>query len=326
MRYFIITAWTALTLLACGKGPLETQSGQPGEGTIDLTVSIRCDAVSRAADVSGGDESRVGNLQVFVFRDGRLEEYRDAGSATSTTLTITSGLKTVWALVNSPSLPDILEEQALAQHVSLLSENRRDSFVMSGSLTRNLTDGGTLEIQVKRLVSRVSVGKITTGFKYALENADLILDALWLVNVAADVSLGGDGTPGKWVNRLGHTDSAYDPLLYDRIDAVVNNGAPYDREHVFYPYPNPTEAVSHDAAWSPRHTMLVVEVTLEGEKGYYAVELPVLERNKRYVIGEIHLTHRPGDQPYIPVETGEALVPITVKEWENGVDLGTIII
>ena len=321
-----MAAGAALALLSCGKGPMETRSGQPGEGTIYITVSIRGDAASRATDVSAGDESRVGNLQVFVFRDGRLEEYRDAGSATSATLTITAGVKTVWALVNGPSLPDILEESALTGHVSLLSENQRDSFVMGGSLTRNLTDGGQLEIQVRRLVSRVSVGKITTGFKYALENADLRLDALWLVNVAADAPLCGDGPPGKWVNRLSHTDSAYDRLLYDPVDAVVNNRTPYVREHVFYPYPNPTETTSHEAVWSPRHTMLVVEVTLEGKKGYYAVELPILERNKRYVIGEIHLTHRPGDEPYIPVETGEATVPITVKEWENGVDLGTIII
>ena len=314
---FISATLAALAFLSCNKAP----SG----GTIDITVSIREDAPSRATDVSPGDESNVHNLQVFIFRDGKLEDYCDAGHATSATLTVTAGRKTVWAVVNAGPLSGISDENGLSGHVSRLSDNRRDSFVMSGSLTRNLTDGGTLEIPVRRLVSRVSVGKVTTGFQYALADANLTLDALWLVNVAADTPLSG-GAPSEWANKLGHLDSGLDALLYDPVHTVVNNKTPYIREHVFYPYPNPTEAVSYDGSWCPRHTMLVLEVTFEEKKGFYAVELPVLERNKRYVIGEIHITHRPGDNPYTPVETGEAKVPIVVKEWETGVDLGTITI
>ena len=317
----IICFLTVLTILSCSKAP----SDSPVPGTIDITVSIRQDAPSRATDVTYADESHIGNLQVFVFRDGKLEDYKDAGNATSATLTITAGKKTVWALVNAAPLSGITDENGLSGHVSHLSDNRRDAFVMSGSVTKDLTDGGTLEIPVRRLASRVSVGKVTTGFKYALADASLTLDAVWLVNVAADAPFSG-GMPVEWANKLGHFDTGYDALLYDRVNAVVNNNTPHIREHVFYPYPNPTETVSHESTWCPRHTMLVLEVTLEEKKGYYAVELPTLERNKSYVIGEIHLTHRPGENPYVPVETGEATVPIIVKEWETGVDLGTITI
>ena len=320
MRYIYCTL-AALVLLSCSKAP----SGNPVPGNIDITVSIRQDELSRATDVAYSDESNVVDLQVFVFREGKLEDYKDAGNATSTTLSITAGQKTVWALVNSASLSGITDENELSNHIGRLSDNRRDAFVMSGSVTKILTDGGTLEIPVRRLVSRVSVGKVTTGFKYALADADLSLDAIWLVNVAADAPFSG-GAPTEWVNKLGHSDSGYDALLYDKVSTIVNNNTPYDREHVFYPYPNPTETISHESTWCPRHTMLVLEVTLEEKKGYYAVELPVLERNKSYVIGEIHLIHRPGDNPYVPVETGEATVPILVKEWETGVDLGTITI
>ncbi len=317
IKPFISAALAALAFLSCSK--------VPSDGTIDITVSVREDIPTRATDVSADDESNVQDLQVFIFRDGKLEDYCDAGRATSTTLTVTAGQKTVWAVVNAGSLSGISDESELSGHVTRLSENRRDAFVMSGSVTRNLTDGGTLEIPVRRLVSRVSVGKVTTGFPYALTDADLTLDAIWLVNVAADTPLAG-GTPSEWANKLGHHDAGLDALLYDPVHTVVNNKTPYTQEHVFYPYPNPTEAVSYESSWCPRHTMLVLEVTLEEKKGYYAVELPVLERNKSYVIGEIHITHRPGDNPYTPVETGEAKVPIIVKEWETGVDLGTITI
>ena len=70
--------------------------------------------------------------------------------------------------------------------------------------------------------------------------------------------------------------------------------------------------------------MLVVEVTFQGKKGYYPVELPVLERNKTYVIDELVVKHRPGDKPYKPLETGDATVQITVNDWETGLNLGTV--
>ena len=320
--YRIALIASAFLFAACS----QTGKLPENDDSIDITVKICGPETTRATDIETSDESKVGNLQVFVFREGRLEDYRDAGTATSATLTVTAGERTVWALVNAPSLTGILTEEQLAGAASQLSENRRDALVMSGSLTRNLTDGATVSVTVRRLVSRVSVGKVTTGFRYALEDADLQLDALWLVNVAADARFGEDGAPGQWANRLGHTDSSLDPLLFDRVDAVVNNAAPYERAHVFYPYPNPTEDSVYTDDWCPRHTMLVVEVTLEGKKGYYPVELPVLERNRSYVIGEIHITRRPGEVPYVPVETGEATVPVVVKEWENEVNLGTITI
>ena len=183
-----------------------------------------------------------------------------------------------------------------------------------------------MAITVRRLVSRVSVNKVTTGFEYALAGEDLHLDALWLINVAAETCLGTDGVPGNWANRLGHTDPSLDALLYDRLDAVVNNSKPYGKHHAFYPYPNLTEAYAYTGEWCPRHTMLVVEVTLEGKKGYYPIDLPILERNRSYAIGEIHITHYPGELPYLPVLTDEAAVPIVVKDWENEVNLGTITI
>jgi hypothetical protein len=227
--------------------------------------------------------------------------------------------------VNAPALKDVSTEAELKAKVSRLADNKTDAFVMSGSATQELKDGGTVPVTVKRLVSRVSINKISTDFQFALAQETLTLDGIYLINVAGDNTYAADGTPGTWVNQLGHKDNGLDALLYDKLTSTtVTNAKPYKKEHVFYPYPNPTQEDAYDATWKPRHTLLVVEVTFEGKKGYYPVVLPVLERNKTYVIDELVIRHRPGDVPYKPIETGDATVQITVNEWELGLNMGTI--
>lgn len=314
-----IAACAATVLVSCQQEALRTD-GKP----VEVNVTIQGTAPTKATGVEYASESRVENLQVYVFNDGKLEDYRDAGEAMTAQLTATSGTRTVWALVNAPAISDITTETELKGRVSLLSENKTNGFVMTGSTTHELTDGGSIPVTVKRIVSRVSIGKITTAYQYSLASETLTVDGIYLINVAADNTYAVDGTPSVWANQLGHKDNAYDALLYDTVNANLANGTSHTTEHVFYPYPNPTEAASYEDTWKPRHTMLVVEVTFQGKKGYYPVELPVLERNKTYVIDELVVKHRPGDKPYVPLETGDATVQITVNEWETGLNLGTV--
>lgn len=314
-----IAALAATALVSCQR------ENAPADGKpVEVNVTIQGTAPTRATEVQYADESRVENLQVYVFNDGNLEDYRNAGESMTAQLTATSGTRTVWALVNAPAISDITTEAELKSRVSLLSDNRKDAFVMTGSTTQELTDGGTVPVTVKRIVSRVSIGKITTAYQYSLASESLVINGIYLINVAADNNYAADGKPTTWVNQLGHKDNTYDALLYDAVNLKVNNGGSHTKEHVFYPYPNPTETASYEDTWNPRHTMLVVEVTFQGVKGYYPIELPVLERNKTYVIDELVVKHRPGDKPYKPLETGDATVQITVNDWETGLNLGTV--
>ena len=314
----VIAALAALGLCACPRADID---GKP----VEVNVTILGTAPTRATSVTYENESKVNNLQVFVFNDGKLEDYRDAGAAMTAQLTATSGLRTVWALVNAPAIQDVTTETELKAKVSQLSDNQTDSFVMSGFVSQELKDGGTVPVTVKRIVSRVSIKKISTDFQYALAEETLTIDGIYLINVAADNNYAADGTPSQWANKLGHKDNAYDKYLYDKLSSTtVTNKKAYEKEHVFYPYPNPTQEDTYDATWSPRHTMLVVEVTFQGKKGYYPVVLPVLERNKTYVIDEMVIRHRPGDEPYKPLETGDATVQITVNDWELGLNMGKI--
>ena len=319
--HFLVTAaLAALALASCTREKADID-GKP----VEVNVTILGTAPTRATSVTYANESKVANLQVYVFNNGKLEDYQDAGAAMTAQLTATSGERTVWALVNAPSLKDVSTEAELKAKVSRLADNKTDAFVMSGSATQELKDGGTVPVTVKRIVSRVSIKKISTDFQYALAQETLTIDGIYLINVAGDNTYAADGTPGTWVNQLGHKDNGLDAFLYDKLaSTTVTNAKPYSKEHVFYPYPNPTQDDAYDAAWKPRHTLLVVEVTFEKKKGYYPVVLPVLERNKTYVIDELVIRHRPGDVPYKPIETGDATVQITVNEWELGLNMGKI--
>lgn len=322
----------AVLAAALSAASCQGQLPNPGRGTalpVAFTVSIQGTPGTRATGTSYADESRVNSLQVFVFDEtGALEDYKDAGTSMTATLTATSGERTVWALVNAPSLPEITTLEQLTSRTSLLSDNAPDGFVMSGSVTQAVVDGGTVPVTVKRIVSRVSVGKISSDFKFALADVSVQIDGIYLINVAADSDYAtASASPVNWVNRLGHHDPAYDALLADRLTGVtVRNGSPYEQEHAFYPYPNAERSGIFEDTWSPRRSLLVIEVTFDGRKGYYPIELPVLERNKTYIIDEIKLTRRPGDVPYRPIETGEATAQITVQDWELGLNLGTIVI
>ncbi len=317
--YLISAALAALTLLSCEREDINTEN-KP----VKVTVSIQGTAPTRATSVSYSDEAKVESLQVYVFNNGKLEDYQDAGAAMTAQLTATSGMRTVWALVNAPTLKNLTTENELKAKISRLADNDTDAFVMVGSTSQELKDGLTVPVTVKRFVSRVSIKKISTDFQSALASETVSIDGIYLINVAGDNTYAADGAPSTWVNQLKHKDNEYDALLYDKVSATVSNKKTYEKEHVFYPYPNPTDRDTYDAAWAPRHTILVVEVTLQNKKGYYPVILPILERNKTYVIDEMIIRHLPNDEPYKPLETGDASVQITVNEWEVGLNMGKI--
>ena len=307
-------AFAALALLSCNRETAPSEDGQP----VRIHVSIAGTGTTRATGVTAASETHVSNLQLFVFNGDKLEDYVDAGSATSVQLTATSGSRTLWAIVNAAPITGISKPSDLSGKTSLLSDNAPDALVMAGSVTQNLQDNASITIPVTRIVAKVAVNKISTDFQNALASETLTIDGIYLINVAGDNDYAGSKTPSQWFNKLGHTDSGVNALLYDSVSKTVRNGSPYQTAHTFYPYPNPTTTTSHEGTWSTRHTMLVVEVTLQGQKGYYPIEMPVLERNKTYIIEELILKHRPGDKPYQPIETGDASVTITVQPWEQG--------
>lgn len=327
-RVILFAAAAAMVLLtSCNKekdAPVQVEQ----KGKVEVFFSISGDAATRAVGNTYTNESKVNDLQILVFNeDGSLADYKDAGASMATALLTSSGRKTVWAVVNGKSLANVTSLDALLSTTTDLADNETDSFLMSGFIQTELTDGATVGITVKRHVARVSIGKISAAFKSSLmAGKTLKIKGIYLINVAGDHNFGFTGNPAVWYNKLGHSDASVDPLVYDAVTAEVSESAAYEVEHAFYPYPNPIVDDDHTSPWTPRHTILDIEVELDGETGWYPIVLPQIERNKTYSINEVVLTRRPSSEPYIPVETGETTVSVNVSEWELGLNLGTITI
>ena len=339
---FLTAALAALTLVSCNKEASKTSGPD-----VEITVTIQGEkAQTRATETTYADESKVNSLQVFVFNGDARESYKNV-AAMQALVPAQAGERTIWAVVNAPDLSTVMSMEALKAEVTELADNARDSFVMTGSVTQELVDGGNVPVTVKRIVSRVSVAKISSDFKDYRAAYSVKIHGIYVINVAADNKYEVGGEASLWVNQLGHYDDTYDALLADAItDVTVSNGSAYEKEHAFYPYPNiwgtnmENFVPNYADTWSPRPSMLVIEaevfdgdgqvIILPGTEnqtvGYYPIELPILERNKTYSIQEVVLTRLPGTKPYEPIETGETQVTITVADWELGLNLGTITI
>ena len=356
-------AFAAMALVSCKR---EAAVGGPSEAgaPVEVTVEIRGASGTRVTGLvnqegrnDAASEAKVSTLQIFVFKDNDREAYRKVTDALSALVPATSGERAVWAVVNAPDLDEVMTLDGLKAAVTKLSDNAADSFVMTGNVTQDLVDGGQIPITVKRIVSRVSINKVSTDLKDYRANYSVRIHGIYMINVAGDNNYDVSGEPASWVNKLGHVDADYDALLADALTAVVVKNSVYDgetlvtdysyrQEHVFYPYPNAfgTDvegyAPDYSGEWTPRGSILVIEAEMldqTGEPiviapeerpgqtvGYYPIVLPHLERNKTYVIDEVCITRLPGLDPYKPIETGETQVTITVSEWEVGLNLGTI--
>ena len=332
-KQLMIIAALSLMLSACQK---ENQCTSCKESKpVEVTVSINGTSMTRSTGNTYANESKVNNLQILAFNaTGELENYRSVDNEMSVTLLSSSGEKTVWAVVNAPSLEEIKTLDELEGTLTGLADNALDSFVMTGSVTEELTDCAVIAITVRRIVARVSIAKITSAFADtpAYAGKTLKVTGIYMLNVAGSVNFALDGEPASWYNKLQHEDTESDIFLYDALDQTIENNSSYEVEHAYYPYPNNVDisvkSIDEEArgTWSPRRSILCIEVEYDGEAGYYPIELPVIERNKTYVIDEVVITRAPGDKPYDPIDTGTATVSITIQDWELGLNLGTVTI
>ena len=315
----IAAAILASCLAGCSENPgAET----PAEKLVHTTVSIAGSPVTRATDVTSSDEEAISNLQIFVFDDkGTVEDYIDAGASRTGEVITKEGEKTVVAIVNAPSLKSVTTRTGLFTKTSLLSDNSPGSMVMTGEATAVLQDGGNLTIPVTRIISKVVLKKVTLDFTSTINaGKEFRIQSIYLINVAGDNTYSAASEPTLWYNKLrdGYNDTGCESfrLLSDSVNTTVNNKSSYTRDHSFYCYPNLVSAESFDSAWSPRHTMLVVDALLGNDKVYYPVELPVIGRNKCLTIEELTITKKGSDQPYKPVEDGTCNITVSVVPWD----------
>ena len=308
-NYSRILTLPAMLLLAFGCAEMpQAESASPLDDDARAVISTK---------VSGANEASVSDLQVFVFDSEGNFEIKGSGNGQSIEMGCTKGRKTIWALAGAPELHPSNEVELL-NTVTRLEDNDLNSFVMSGS--RSLEVGGTtdVELAVKRYVAKVSLGRIINSLSGAYASKELIIKDVYLLNVAANTTL-GLSSPTQWYNKMGKENTPADHLIAQGdISASVAPGGSCNLDCVFYPYPNPTEGNANGGTWSERHTKLVVEASIGGVTCYYPVVLPVLQRNRTYTISDLTITMFGSDNPDIPIDKGTVEFSILVEDWETG--------
>ena len=322
MRNIAFLAAVAATLctVACNKELTTAKVETPSEAVqlADLTLSIVGNApATKSADADFDDDhSEVSNVQFFVFDGEVLDAYKKIGSATSTTMTVKAGDKTVWAVVNAPDISNVTTLTQL-KAVSSTLLNNASNFVMVGSDTATVPSEDPIEIEVKRIASRVVVKKVTAAFSnpaYASMSCKLV--KMFLINAPGDINLELTSAPTTWYAKRAYeaVTGLTDHLSTSGANHELNTSA-FETECRHYCYPNPTVADSQSTTWSARHTRMVIEVLLGSETFYYPITLPVLEPGKSYEIENLTITRKGSNNPDQPISLSDATFEISVKNW-----------
>lgn len=324
LEIFYVPVLAAVLACGCGQKMDELNDREkPGE-VVTLGVSIPVSG-TKVTDVSG--EGALNSLQVFVFRkDGTLEaEAREEAGTLS--LSCTTGDRDVYAVTNAPLIEDVMSLDDLKTKLSYLSENSPGSFVMSGSRGVKLTQSTSVEIEVKRLVARICIRKITNNFTLEQYRTGAIrLKGIYLLNVQSAVKYLGTVSVLLWSNLHTFDPGMMPDLLYSgALDEPLDYGSPYDTANYFYCYPNPVQDDTSEQSADARYTRLVVELDLNGTSYYYPVSIPGIERNKHYEISELTITRLGSSSPDEPVSSLAASFTLKVKDWEEGTTLEPVI-
>ncbi len=311
-------------LAACNKQIDEIP--EIAEPSVKLEITIP-DGDTKATTVTG--EGSVNSLQVFVFDksgDKKLEAYKSV-NGNSLELGVFSGQKIIHALVNAPALTGIVNYSDFYNSTSSLTDNSIGGFIMEGHKEVEIGNEKLSEtINVKRVVSKVSLVKIENQLEAAYGNQTLQISKIYLINVVKERAYSAVGqtipAPGNnaWLHKRNYQESdGIKTLAYDVLTNVKPTyTTPYNTSHYFYCYPNPVTQDSSASTWSPRKTRLVVEALLGGNTYYYPITLNVTNQNTEYQVSLI-ITRPGSSHPDIPYDPEAATISVNVLPWDSSI-------
>lgn len=322
MKNSIFLMPVMILLASCNMAGTLTES-QPDGRTVTLSVNVNTDLKTKATDVKddSSGERKVNSLQVLVFNeDGTLDAY-EKGNTSSLTVNCSSGPKAIHAVVNHEDLKGISSLSELESTLIQLDAQNKSNLEMYGASELNVSSANNkLTVDVMRQVSRIVIHKITKALPDALAKKEFVIKGIYLCNAAGSGSMDGTALPTVWYNKTERTPSEAEAALYSgNMDVELKGNTSYSVANCFYSMPNPVEedvSSSTTPSWTPRHTRLVVEVSISGTTYYYPVTLPVLQRGKSYEISELMLTRYGTKDPDIPVSVMSCDYSVTVKDWD----------
>ena len=295
-------AFAALALVGCNEKnikPVEVPSGDKVQLTVNLPENL-----TKLTGVP--TDSKINDVQIFVFDRNGLYETSSHGNASTISLTCTTGEKHLVALVNAPLEESVSNLEDLRSRTSDLSSCSAGNLVMSGETPVELTASTTVTMEVTRLAAKVALESVVTAFENEVHrNLPFEVKAVYLVNVAGDRSYLKENAPTKWYNKGAYMPQSSLDFLYDAVTAgQITSGGNYSAGHFFYCYPNSTTT----------KTRLVVETQIGGYTYYYPVTLDSVTPNTAYAYN-LTITRLGSDSPNEPVADGAVSVTLTVKDW-----------
>lgn len=342
-KHIISLGLMLLALASCNKMPVTgTVAGEPAT----VVVNVHNGAMTKAEAYLDQQnyEKQVNSVQVLVFDEkGNLNAYKDAGTTVNNiTLTTTTGLKQIWAVVNGPDVSSISHLNELKSIEVSLSDNSvtaSEGFVMTGYVDYTVSNTNTTaaSVTVSRLLSRIALRSVSHNAPKAF--GDMTVVSAFIQNVVGNHTLGNGAAPELvWTNKMGMNSEgvvfngassvASDPdLTYAGINSTVKFNESYTPAvpDLFYCYPNSSTSYVSTTTWSVRKTALTLGVKFAGVDEtvrYYTIALPdaqngVLRANTAYTV-DVVITGLGSEDSVTPVVKNTYSAAITVAEWSTG--------
>ena len=196
--------------------------------------------------ISDANDAQVNHYQVFLFKDDySLEDYTSQTSP-DVTLDCTMGRKYIVAMVNAPSMGDVLDYRTLTEKTSLLSDNSIGSFVMEGLTVIDIatTDPAKISVPVTRKVAKVELSSLTVAIDMPqYSSLAFKVSSVYLINVSSEIQYFPmqKTVPVSWTNQLAFVSEDANDLTYDDMgDFQVTESTPYTTKNTFYTSTNKT--------------------------------------------------------------------------------------
>lgn len=315
----IIVALAAAAICSCTKQDAQSASGSASDLTGKVNLCISVPTQTKVTDISS--EDAVNSLQVFVFNSAgtSLEAY-SSGSASSLSVSVSTGTKKIAAVVNAGAVPGITTLAQLRAVTTSLDDNSAGSFLMYGETEPvSVLSDASVTVSVARLVARVGIASVTNAMTLEqYRSTPIRIARIYLVNVVGNSNFASDAVASSWLNPRSESGSVSGLLCETLPSVTVAYEASHGTGHYFYCYPNAVTTDSSSPDWCPRMTRLVVEAVIDGNTWYYPVTIPEIRPNYSYTISNLTITRPGAASPDEPVTTGSAAFSVEVVPWTDG--------
>lgn len=204
----------AVLLMSASCSPAARPDMPSARELLHFGFTLPGESQRKSSGTSEADE-HISRMDLFVFDDqGVLDQHYpftlEEIAERSATVSVRTGLNTVWLVANVPFRDDFLEGLEMETQ---LKEYELVGFAgdlpMSSCLELNIPVGGLDDppaFELGRLVSRIVLSSVTNALPWPNQDQTLHLYGAVLCNVAGTHKLSGPADPPAWLNREGTRD------------------------------------------------------------------------------------------------------------------------